>query len=144
MRHVRVPHNQLTGFTRAPCAHRRGIHGPYPRAVNFEILYVRGPSSRAPVHTAGEPRVPCRRRNKRLQMGVIVVMLTIFWATVCKTVRPTLSDRCLSVRLRPVCLSVTLVYCGQTAGWIKMSLGTEVGPGPPKRRCVRWDPAPPR
>jgi len=34
-----------------------------------------------------------------------------FWATVCKTVRPTLSDRCLSV-----CLSVTLVYCDQTVG----------------------------
>jgi len=27
-------------------------------------------------------------------------------------------------------LSVTLVYCGQTAGWIKMPLGTEVGLGP--------------
>jgi len=24
----------------------------------------------------------------------------------------------------------TLVYCGQTAGWIKMPLGTEVGHGP--------------
>jgi len=32
-----------------------------------------------------------------------------------------LSDRCLS------CLSVTFVNCGQTAGWIKMPLGTEVG-----------------
>jgi len=32
---------------------------------------------------------------------------------------------CLSV-----CLSVTLVYCGQTVGWIKMKLGTEVGLGP--------------
>jgi len=30
----------------------------------------------------------------------------------------------------PVCLSVTLVYCGQTAGWIKMPLGREVGLGP--------------
>ena len=29
-----------------------------------------------------------------------------------------------------VCLSVTLVYCGQTVGWIKMPLGTEVGIGP--------------
>jgi len=28
------------------------------------------------------------------------------------------SDRCLSV-----CLSVTLVYCGQTVGWIEMPLG---------------------
>jgi len=34
-----------------------------------------------------------------------------------------LSDRCLSA-----CLLVTLVYCGQTAGWIKAPLGTEVGP----------------
>jgi len=29
-----------------------------------------------------------------------------------------------------VCLSVTLVYCGQTAEWIKLSLGAEVGLGP--------------
>jgi len=36
-----------------------------------------------------------------------------------------LSDRCLSVRL-----SVTLVYCGQTIGWIKMKLDMEVGLGP--------------
>jgi len=26
----------------------------------------------------------------------------------------------------PACLSVTLVYCGQTVGWIKMKLGTKV------------------
>ena len=30
----------------------------------------------------------------------------------------------------PVCLSVTLVYCGQTVEWIKMKLGTEIGLGP--------------
>jgi len=41
-------------------------------------------------------------------------------------VHPMLSDRCLSC---PV-LSVTLVYCGQTVGWIKMKLGMEVGLGP--------------
>jgi len=35
-----------------------------------------------------------------------------------------LSDRCLS------CLSVTLVHCGQTVGWIKMKLGMQVGFGP--------------
>jgi len=36
-----------------------------------------------------------------------------------------LSDRC------PVCpvLSVTLVYCGQTVGWIRMKHGTHVGLG---------------
>ena len=33
---------------------------------------------------------------------------------------------CLSC---PVCLSVTLVYCGQTVGWIKMKLGMRVGLG---------------
>ena len=36
------------------------------------------------------------------------------------TVRSMLRDRCT------VCLSVTLVYCGQTVGWIKIPLGTEV------------------
>ena len=35
-----------------------------------------------------------------------------------------LSDRLLS------CLYVTLVYCGQTVGWIKMPLSREVGLGP--------------
>jgi len=28
-----------------------------------------------------------------------------------------------------VCLSVTLVYCGETAGWIKTKLDTEAGLG---------------
>ena len=37
-----------------------------------------------------------------------------------------LSDRWLC----PVCLSVTLVYCGQKVSWIKLPLGTEVGIGP--------------
>jgi len=63
-----------------------------------------------------------------------------FWATICKTVRPVLTDHCLSVPF--ACLSVALVYCGQTVGWIKMKLGTEAGhshivldgdPAPPKR-----------
>jgi len=39
---------------------------------------------------------------------------------------------------RPVRLSVTLVYCGQTVGWIKMKLGTEVG----LDHCVRRGPSP--
>ena len=39
-------------------------------------------------------------------------------------VRPMLRDRCPICR---VCLSVALVYCAQTAGWIKMPLRTEVG-----------------
>ena len=54
-----------------------------------------------------------------------------FWATVCKTVRPVLSVRCLSVlSVSPVYLSVTLVYCGQTVGRIRMKLSMEVGLGP--------------
>jgi len=38
-----------------------------------------------------------------------------------------LSDGCLSCLF---CLSVTLVYCGQTAGRIKMKLGMAAGLGP--------------
>ena len=49
-----------------------------------------------------------------------------------------LSDRC------PVlsCLSVTLVYCGQMVGWIKMKLGIQVGLGP-GHIVLDGDPAPP-
>jgi len=54
-----------------------------------------------------------------------------FWATVCKTVRPTLSDRCLSVCLSvQSVLPVTFVNCGQMVGRIKMKLGMQVGLGP--------------
>ena len=48
-----------------------------------------------------------------------------------------LSDRCpagLSV------LSATLVYCGQTVGWIKMKLGIKVGFSP-GRIALHGDPA---
>jgi len=38
-------------------------------------------------------------------------------------------------------LSVTLVYCGQTVGWIKMKLGTGVGLGP-DHILLDGDPAP--
>ena len=34
------------------------------------------------------------------------------------------------------------VYCGQTAGWIKMPLGTEVDLDP-GRIVLEWDPGPP-
>jgi len=46
-----------------------------------------------------------------------------------------ISDRCLS---RPV-LSVTLVYCGQTVGQIKMKLGVQVSLGP-GHMVLRGDP----
>ena len=49
-----------------------------------------------------------------------------FWAIVCENgssyaIAIVVSVVCLSV------LSVTLVYCGQTVGWINMPLGMEVG-----------------
>ena len=52
-----------------------------------------------------------------------------FYATVCKMVRPVLSDRCLSSLscLSLSCLSVTLAYNGQMVGRIKMKLGMQVG-----------------
>ena len=56
---------------------------------------------------------------------VNVAILVYFWETVCKMVRPMLSDRC---PVWPV-LSVT-VYCGQTVGRIKMKLGMQVDLGP--------------
>jgi len=70
-------------------------------------------------------------------------LLDSFWATVCKTVSHTLSDRrlvlfvlsCLSY------LSVTLEYCGQTVGRIKTKLGMRVGLGP-GHIVLDGDPAP--
>ena len=53
-------------------------------------------------------------------------------------VRPVLSVRYLSV-----CLSVTLVYCGQTVELIKMKLGMQIGLGPGHIVLDR-DPAPPK
>ena len=71
-----------------------------------------------------------------------------FWTTVCKTVRPMLSDRCLSCQsvlsVCPVSLSICIIFihCGQTVGWIKMKLGKQVGRGP-GHIVLHWDPAPP-
>jgi len=83
-----------------------------------------------------ECKITARRYHMWQSQWLMQFLLLInnFWATVCKTVRPMLSDRCLSLCLS-VCpvlsvLSVTLVYCGQTVGWIKMKLGTQAGLGP--------------
>jgi len=63
------------------------------------------------------------------------------WATVYKTVRPWYRTVVRSVCL--CCLSAMLVYCGQTVGWIKMKLGTEVGLRL-GRTALDGDPAPPK
>jgi len=50
---------------------------------------------------------------------------------------------CYRTVVLSVCLSVTLVYCGQTVGWIKVPLGAEVGLGP-RNNVSDGDAAPPR
>jgi len=44
-------------------------------------------------------------------------------------------------RLSVLSVGLTLVYCGQTVGWIKMKLSTEVGLGP-GHIVLDGDPAP--
>jgi len=50
------------------------------------------------------------------------------WRHPSKANKPDFAIRPLSVCLS-VTLSVTLVYCGQTVGWIKMKLDTQIGLG---------------
>jgi len=59
-------------------------------------------------------------------IGLLKRLFTVYWATATTNGSPyaTRPLSCLP------CLFVTLVYCGQTVGWIKMPLGTEVGFGP--------------
>ena len=64
------------------------------------------------------------RATIRLGIGPHSSFFVSFWATVCKTVRPMISDRIVCPC--PV-LSMTSVYYGHTVGWIKMPLGMEVG-----------------
>jgi len=49
----------------------------------------------------------------------------------------------LSIVVCLSCVSVTLVYCGQTVGWIKMKLGMQAGLGP-GHIVLHGDPRPPR
>jgi len=66
-----------------------------------------------------------------------------FLATVCKTVRPMLSDRC---PVCPVCLSVCLsvVYCGQTVDGSRWNLARRFRRSRPRPHCVRWEPSSPK
>jgi len=63
------------------------------------------------------------------------IICVIFWATVTSNGSPYMRDRfpvCLSV-----CLSVTLVYCGQTVGWIQICHMVRRYRPWPRRYCVR-------
>jgi len=102
-----------------------------------------------------EEKIVCVVSNGDILMTTTQITSN-FWAILCKTVRPMLSDRrpVLSAHC-PVCLSVPsvceLVYCGQTVRRIKMKLGKWVGlcPGhivldgdparpPPKRHSPQF------
>jgi len=59
-----------------------------------------------------------------------------FWATVCKTVHPVLSDRCLSC---PVC-DVGVLWPN---GWMDQDETCHAGRPRPWPHCVRWGPSSP-
>jgi len=71
------------------------------------------------------------------QMSVVRVTWPIFWGRLFVKQFALFHQTtvCLS------CLSVMLVYCGQTVGWIKMPLGIKVGLGP-CHIVLDQDPAP--
>ena len=66
--------------------------------------------------------------------------------TVCKTVRPMLSDRCLSVSelsVLFVCLSVSDVGVLCPNGWIDQDETWHAGRPRPSPHCIRWGPSSP-
>ena len=63
-----------------------------------------------------------------------------FWATVCKTVCPVLSDRCLSVLF---VLSVCNVRALWPNGWTDQDETWQAGRPRPRPHCVRWGPSSP-
>ena len=63
----------------------------------------------------------------------------VFGRTVCKTVRPMLSDHCLSC---PVCLSVCNDGVLWPNGWMDQDETSHAGRPRPRWHCDRWDPDP--
>ena len=78
------------------------------------------------------PHRRCVRRRRRRQS-----ITHSFWATVCKTVRPMLSDRCLS------CLSVYDVGVLWPNGWLDQYATWYGGRPRPRPHCVRRGPSSP-
>ena len=74
-------------------------------------------------------------------MAAIVPLIYVhFWETVCKTVRPMLSHRCLSVC--PVC-PVCDVRALWPNGWTDQDETWHAGSSPPWPHCFRWGPSSP-
>jgi len=131
---------QCLAFTQRPWASLllSHTHTHAPPSSSMSTI----PSTRTHTHThqythTHTHSVPLFTTQCALYVSSSFLSSCSFSATVCKTDRPMLWDRCLSV-----CLSVTLVYYGQTVGWIKMPLGTELGLGP-DHTVLDGDPAPP-
>ena len=71
--------------------------------------------------------------------GVYIPMGT----TVCKTVRPTLSDRCLSCPLCPFCPDCPVCYVGVLwpNGWMDQYEIWHAGGSRSRTHCARWGPS---
>ena len=108
---------------------------PAPPRKGHSALPLFGPCllwPRSPI--SGSAELLYKRWPKTLVFGRLFVKR---FALCYQTVVLSVCLSCLSV-----CLSLTLVYCGQTVGWIKLKLGTQVGLGP-GHSVLYGDPAPP-
>jgi len=114
-----------TGF--APWQHFTAQHSSGGCQPNFAAL-----NRRRHIYSAERPSHWALANILVCLCKIAILICFSFWASVCKTVCPVLSDCCLSVLS---CLSVTLVYCGQTVGW-------HAGRPRPWPHCVRWGPTP--
>jgi len=80
-----------------------------------------------------------QRQRFRMASNIDLAVPNSFWATICKTFRPVLSDRCLS------CLSVSLSVCNIGVlwpnGWMDQDTTWYSGRPRPRRHCVRWRPS---
>ena len=97
-------------------------------------------STPASTPTFAEVTVTTSVTPTRLFSYVMSSSLQCFWATVCKTVRPMLSVRCLSCLS---CLSVCNVRALWPNGWTDQDETWHAGRPRPWPHCVRWDPATP-
>jgi len=75
--------------------------------------------------------------SKRILPGALCFAHVIFWATICKTVRPMLSDHCLSVSLSR---NVGVLWSNS---WMDRDATWYANRPQPRPHCVRWGPSSP-